>query len=53
MIVVDADLVLRLARTSGQPATVSDLVRALFLADPDWVAPPLWRSDGRSGTMQR
>lgn len=43
MIVVDAEVLISL--TLIRPHTA--LARAAFLADPDWAAPPLWRSDFR------
>lgn len=47
MIVVDADLLLKLV------ADRDDRARQLFLADPDWIAPPLWRSDFRGALARR
>jgi predicted nucleic acid-binding protein len=43
MIVVDAEVLISL--TLVRPNTV--LARQAFLKDPDWAAPPLWRSDFR------
>lgn len=43
MIVVDAELIGAL--TLVRPLT--PLARQAFLLDPDWAAPPLWRSDFR------
>lgn len=48
MIVVDAGLLVSL--TLRTPDT--EAARALFLQDPDWAAPPLWRSDFR-GALYR
>lgn len=43
MIVVDAEMLISL--TLVRPHTA--MVREAFLRDPDWAAPPLWRSDFR------
>src|SRR5688572_14857603 len=43
MIVVDAEVLISL--TLIRPNTA--LAREAFLKDPDWAAPPLWRSDFR------
>jgi predicted nucleic acid-binding protein len=45
VIVVDAELLTAL--TIVRPLT--PLARQAFLKDPDWAAPPLWRSDFRGG----
>lgn len=47
MTVVDADTLIRLILDR------SDQVRASFLADPDWAAPPLWHSDFRGALARR
>jgi predicted nucleic acid-binding protein len=43
MIVVDAEVLVSLTLVRPQTA----LAREAFLKDPDWAAPPLWRSDFR------
>jgi predicted nucleic acid-binding protein len=43
MIVVDAEVLISLTLVRPQTA----MAREAFLKDPDWAAPPLWRSDFR------
>jgi predicted nucleic acid-binding protein len=43
MIVVDAEMLVSLTLVRPQTA----MAREAFLKDPDWAAPPLWRSDFR------
>jgi predicted nucleic acid-binding protein len=49
MIVVDAELLTAL--TLVRPLT--PLARQAFLKDPDWAAPPLWRSDFRGALWKQ
>lgn len=43
MIVVDASILLY----SYFPSSHGEIVERLFLRDPDWIAPPLWKSEFR------